>query len=306
MLLKNKTDGPMVYKPPFYKMKKIILLLFSVFTIEMSNAQISLAVMDFTAGTNMSESNVSGLSEMLINSLYESGHYEIAERSHINDALRELNLQGHHLSVSQLIQLGRYLKVDNVLVGTVNFIATGNSDDPGFLEGEYNIDVRIVNIRSSKIVATAGVVKSRNQTYRSLMPELASQLSIKLSANSLPCIQGYLYVYPEYLGKATYSGAEEKCMHLNAANACGRNNWRLPSIDELKAIAANLNVLNYTINDYGEAYSDKTEFDPWANGKDACHGIDCYRVYYYELKGERERWVAGGKDDCWVILVSTK
>ena len=289
-------------------MKKILIGIVALCLMQSSFAQISLAVMEFKQGSNTT-TNVNGLSEMLINSLFESGHYDIVEQSQINYALRELGLQQNkNLSVAELTRLGKYLKVNYVLVGIVNFIATGNSPDPGFMEGEYNIDVRIVDINTARITATAGVTKYSNQTYRSLMPELASQLSVKLSANSLPCIQGYLYVYPDYLGKASYEGAEEKCRHLNAANACGRDTWRLPSIDELKAIAANLNVLKYSINDYGEAYSNKTEFDPWAKngGRGGCSGLDCYRVYYYELKGDRERWVAGGHDDFWVILVSTK
>ena len=269
------------------------------------NATISLAVMEFKAGSNMNETNLGGLSEMLINSLYETGHYEIVEMSTVSKALQALNMQGQELSTEQISRLGKYLKVNYFLVGTVNFIATGHSDDPDFLVGEYNIDVRIVDINSSRIIGTAGVVKSSVQTYRSLMPELASQLSDKLSSSMLPCIQGYLYVYPEYLGKTSYEGAEEKAMHLNAAYVGGRNTWRLPSIDELKVIAENLNILNFTISDRGKAYSNKTVFDPFVT-RGSCQGIDCYRVYYYELNNNVEDYNGGGREDAWVILVSTK
>ena len=213
-------------------MKRFLLLSLSFLICIAVNAQISIAVMEFKPGSNMN-SNVDGLSDMLINSLFECGNYDIIERSQIESALEELRIQGNTLSVAQLTQLGQYLKVDNVLVGTVNFIATGNSSDPGFKVGEYNIDVRIVNVKSARVIATAGVVKDANQTYRSLMPELARQLHQKLSASSVPCLQGYLFVYPEDLGTATFYGAEETIKHLNSSNAYGRNNWRFPTVDEL-------------------------------------------------------------------------
>lgn len=216
-------------------MKRIVLLLLATLIYTGVNAQISIAVMEFKPGSNMN-SNLDGLSDMLINSLFDSGNYDIVERSQIEYALKELGIQGKNLSVAQLTKLGEYLKVDNVLVGTVNFIVTGNSSDPGFQVGEYNIDVRIVDVKTSKVIATAGVVKSSDQTYRSLMPDLARQLSRKLTATSIPKLQGYLYVYPEFLGNVTYGGAMDLVEHLNSINAYGRKNWRIPTLDEARLI----------------------------------------------------------------------
>lgn len=287
-------------------MKKFFICITSLFFFQVTFAQISIAVMDFQSGSNTT-TNVSGLSDMLINSLYETGNFDIVERSQINYALQELGYQqGKNLSVTELTRMGKYLKVDYVLVGIVNFIATGNSPDPGFMEGEYNIDVRIVDVNTSRIVSTAGVTKSGNQTYRSLMPNLAGQLSQKLTASSIPCIQGYLYVYPEYLGKGTYTGAVEKADLLNRAYAGGRNTWRLPSIDELKAISENLELLKFQIDGSGAAYSYEIKFDPWASGNGGCTGLECYRVYYYQLNYKETKYNGGGKDDCWIILVSSK
>lgn len=266
-----------------------------IMTSVVLNATIQLAVMDFKPGSSKSD-NLEGLSDMLINSLYESGDYEIVERSQINYALKELNIQGQNLSVSQLTQLGKYLKVSHVLVGTVNFIATGNSSDPGFLEGEYNIDVRIVDVKSSRIIATAGVTKNSSQTYRSLMPDLASQLSKKINASTIPCIQGYLYVYPENLGKSSYAGANDKIKYLNAQNAFGRNNWRLPTIDELKMIAENLNLLNYDIGSGAAFSSDKKYYAQYAT--------DYYIYYLKEKKSDMAELKNIGER--LVILVSTK
>ena len=276
------------------KMKKVIICFIVLFLTQLSFSQISLAVMEFRPGTGTDQNAVNGLADMLINSLYDSGNYDIVERSQINHALQELNLQGEYLSTADLTQIGQYLKVDNVLVGTVNFIPTGNSSDPGFVKGEYNLDVRIVNVKSSRVVATAGVTKSCDQTYRSLMPELASQLSNKLSASTLPCIQGYLYVYPEYLGKALYSGAKDKAKHLNSVNALGRSDWRLPTRDEIKMIADNLSLLNYTL-DGNSCYVWSSESNPSA-----------YSEYYVVNVKDKYTTSDLPKYEHWVILVATR
>ncbi|MBQ0076472.1 MAG: hypothetical protein KBS69_04985 [Bacteroidales bacterium] len=275
-------------------MKKLFLsLLLSTMAFTMINATISLAVMDFKPGSSKAN-NLEGLSDMLINSLYESGNYDIVERSQINSALKELQLQGKDLSTADLTKMGQYLKVSHVLVGTVNFIPTGNSSDPGFVEGEYNIDVRIVDVKSSRVVATAGVTKNSSQTYRSLMPELANQLSSKLNTNSLPCIQGYLYLYPEDLGCSSLDGTTDKIKHLNAVNAYGRKNWRLPTIDELKLIANNKHILGYEVT--GDVFS---------NNINTYSGTYYYRYYSFDNNVDREsqRRDLGEKR---IILVSTK
>lgn len=293
----------MGYNSLLEKMKKIYLLVFAFsISISMLNAAtISLAVMDFKPGSSKTD-NLEGLSDMLINSLYDSGNYEIIERGQINYALKELGLQGKTLSIADLTKMGQYLKVSHILVGTVNFIPTGNSSEVGFLEGEYNIDVRIVDVKTSRVVATAGVTKNSSQTYRSLMPDLASQLSQKININTVPCLQGYLYVYPEYLGYSTKSGAEDKIKHLNACNSFGRNNWRLPTIDELRMIVDNLSILNYEVT---SGYAFSSTYDHYDEDND----YDSYNTYhkYYDFnKGYTRKTRSNQLGSMLVILVSTK
>ena len=273
------------------KMKKLLLALSLLLFSFAVNAQMSLAVMEFRPGSNM-ESNLSGLSDMLINSLFDSGNYDIVERSQIDHALNELNLQGKTQSVAELTRLGEYLKVDYVLVGTVNFIVTGNSSDPGFREGEYNIDVRIVNVKTARIVATAGVVKKSAQTYRSLMPDLAKQLNEKLNVSAIPRIEGYLYVYPERIQGGTYDGACQKAKHLNSIAAFGKDNWRLPTPDELWMVFKSVSQIGYTL-DNGQYWS--SEY----------HAVDNRaRCEYCGSKYYPEEWV-GCSNTRGILLVAT-
>jgi hypothetical protein len=88
-----------------------------------------------------------------------------------------------------------------VLIGTVNFIATGRTTEQGstsMITGEYNWDVRIVDVESGEVVSTAGITKTASNTYRDLMPALPVDLSKKLFAAD----GGEVVKLLEYLGSA--------------------------------------------------------------------------------------------------------
>jgi outer membrane protein len=129
-----------------------------------------IAVMDFNPGVGVDASMVNGLSDMLISSLFDTGNFTIVERNQLNQVIKEQGFQGSNLSAGQIAQVGKILGVKAVLVGTVN--VTG---------GEYNIDVRIVDVESGEVVATAGVTKTTSKTYRDLMPPLANELAAKIA-----------------------------------------------------------------------------------------------------------------------------
>jgi hypothetical protein len=73
------------------------------------------------------------------------------------------------------------------------------------------------------------------------MPELAENIVSKLFASdgNVVLLLGYLSVFPEDLGNMTYNQAMELCKNVNAVNLYGYNNWRLPTLNELKLIYQN-------------------------------------------------------------------
>lgn len=166
-------------------MKKLTLLLLSVLlafgTLEAQNKKekMKIAVMDFKAGVGVAESEVQGLSDMLINTLYESGKFSIVERSQIDKVLKEQKFQASELTYEQVAKVGRILGVNAVLVGTVNFLAEHKNMD-GSVTGEYNVDVRAVDVESGEVVTTAGAAKSSGSTYRAMMENIGSQLAANL------------------------------------------------------------------------------------------------------------------------------
>ena len=163
-------------------MKKFSLIIMLLITFAMvataQNKKMKIAVMDFKAGVGVNANEVEGLSDMLINTLFETKKFDIVERSQLYEVLKEQKLQGE-LTVQQCVQVGRILGVESVLIGTVNFLAEHKNLD-GSMTGEYNVDIRAVDVESGQILTTAGAAKSSSSTYRALMERIARQLAENL------------------------------------------------------------------------------------------------------------------------------
>ncbi|MDR1553285.1 MAG: DUF1566 domain-containing protein [Prevotellaceae bacterium] len=285
----------------YQKIKKVaIIAVAAMFIASAANAQdkMKIAVMDFNPGIGVDASMVNGLSDMLINSLFETRKFTIVERTQLDKAIQEQGFQKSNLSAGQIAKVGKVLGVKCVLVGTVNFIATGRTTEQvttGMITGEFNLDVRIVDVESGEIVSTAGVAKTATTTYRDLMPKLATDLSSKLSGQNANAnednsdvvkLLGYLYVYPEDLGKLTHGEAMEMCKNMNAANSYGFNNWRLPTRNELKVIMNNASKVK-GLKSHGYSCNNGTAW--------------CYQVY---MTSEVYKYYQRGTPDYYFIDAS--
>ncbi len=224
--------------------------------------KMKIAVMDFKPGVGVTEAEVNGLSEMLITALFETSKLTIVERTQLDKAIIEQGFQKSNLSAGEIAKVGKILGVKSVLVGTVNFIATERTTEQvktGMITGEYNIDVRIVDVESGEIVSSAGVTKTTSKTYRDLMPTLAENLTKKLISSDdgqVIKLLGYLYVFPEDIGMWTYEDALKICANVNASNLYGYNDWKIPAISELQLI-----------------YTYKSKFENLQIGLNCCDGI---------------------------------
>ena len=168
-------------------MKKISLLIMLLMAFAMAataqNKKMKIAVMDFKAGVGVNANEVEGLSDMLINTLFETKKFSIVERTQLYEVLKEQNLQGE-LTVQQCVKVGRILGVESVLIGTVNFLAEKKTVG-GSTIGEYNVDIRAVDVESGEVVTTAGGTKSSGSTYRAMMEKIAWQLAENLTGDAI-------------------------------------------------------------------------------------------------------------------------
>lgn len=185
-------------------MKKLYLLLSFLLVLGSLNAQdnkkMKIAVMEFKPGVGVTSKEVEGLSDMLINTLFETKKFDIVERSQLNKVLEEQEFQGSDLTNEQLAQVGRILGVESVLVGRVNFLAEHRNLN-GSVTGEYNVDVRAVDVESGQIVTTAGAAKSSDGSYRSMMESIAIQLAINLMDDEPILRKGLITIEKDFWGK---------------------------------------------------------------------------------------------------------
>ena len=150
---------------------------------EKNQEKVKIAVMEFEEGVGLNKSEVNGLSDMLINSLFKGGKFSIVERSQLNKVLTELNLQRNtEFSQKDLARMGELLGVRALILGRVNFMASGKEvkDGSEVVKGEYNVDVRAVLCENGELITTAGATKTNDITYRDLMENIAKQLEENL------------------------------------------------------------------------------------------------------------------------------
>ena len=145
----------------------------------------------------------------------------------------------------------------------MNFLLLGTVNLTG---GEYNIDVRVVDVGTGQLYSTAGVTKLSGQTYRDMMPKLANELATKLpqavnatvtvipapekpKSNSVVTLLGYLQVSPDDIGEFS-SVPTNIIANINRQELYGYGDWRLPTQEELDLMKANSSKVGLKNGDY--------------------------------------------------------
>lgn len=225
-------------------MKRFLTLVCTLFTLVATSFAQRVAVVDFNAGVGISQQDVDGIAA-IFNTYFSPNGYTLVERTTIDRVIDEQQFQRGKISEQQMVRLGQILNVSKIVIGDVNIIA-----------GEYNIDVRVVNVESGTIAAKDGATWSQGNTYRELMKGLATrlanqiaitqQLSVKVGGNNTPSpivrskvevVFGYLRVFPSELGTFPY---EPKTV-IDQINKQGMHDyytWRLPTAEELALVRA--------------------------------------------------------------------
>ncbi|MBO5672769.1 MAG: hypothetical protein J6S09_00600 [Paludibacteraceae bacterium] len=200
------------------------------------------AVMEFKAGVGISQADVDGLSGIFTTYFRPSG-YTMIERTQIDRIIDEQQFQRSSLTESQMVRIGELLNLSKIVIGDVNIVM-----------GQYNVDVRVINVESGTIAATEGATfagSSYREGMKNLATKLASQIAIgagptvsaQPSANPQPrttpyVIYGYLKVFPNDLG--TFDAEPRQVIsRLNESQQFGYGSWRLPTNEELALMRAN-------------------------------------------------------------------
>ena len=225
------------------QMKKYGLMVLIMLTSLSTAFAQQIAVLDFKAGVGISQSDVDGISAMFTTYFYPRG-YTIVERSQVDQVLRQQDLQGSSITEDAIVRLGQILNVNKIVVGDVNIVS-----------GQYNVDVRVVDVQGAYVTGRDGATFPQGTNYRETMKKLAERLASQIAIVSGPTggtggysqpgkspsgkvetILGYLQVYPEDLG--SFNGCPNSVITaINRQKLNDYGDWRLPTNEELSLMA---------------------------------------------------------------------
>lgn len=203
------------------------------------------AVMEFKAGVGISQADVDGISGIFTTYFRPAG-YTMIERTQIDRIIEEQRMQRSAMTESQMVRVGQLLNLSKIVIGDVNIVM-----------GQYNVDVRVINVESGTIAATEGATFA-GSSYREGMKNLAQKLAgqIAISAGPMVSVQptpssptpktrtkvetvyGYLHVFPNELG-VFQSIPTNVISNINNQGMHGYDEWRVPTNEELSLLRAN-------------------------------------------------------------------
>lgn len=125
------------------------------------------AVLDFQTGTNVTAEEVEAITYNFRTGFYPSC-YKIIETDRVNKAVETLGYGKTGMTKEQLCEVGRNLKVNLVVVGTVN----------KFMD-EYSVDVQVINVSKGTTVASQGDTFQKSN-YRAGAKAIAQKLAGKV------------------------------------------------------------------------------------------------------------------------------
>lgn len=149
-------------------MKKLLSLCL-ICLLAMSAMAQRAAVMEFKAGVGISQADVDGLSGIFTTYFRPEG-YTVIERTQIDRIIDEQQLQRSSLTESQMVRIGELLNLSKIVIADVNIVF-----------GQYNVDVRVIDVESGIIVATEGATfegTSYRETMKSIAQKLAQQITV--------------------------------------------------------------------------------------------------------------------------------
>ena len=221
-------------------MKKTFLFVLLCLMALSINAQ-KCAVLEFKGAKSVSVSEVDGISEMFMTYFRPAG-YTMVERAQIDKVISEQGFQRSDMTEAQMVRVGEILNVSKVVIGKISRLG-----------GQYQVDVRVVDVESGHDVAFDGATFSGD--YRTNVRNLAQRLAGKIAIASGPTVSpqapaapkkrasvevlyGYLKIFPNELG--TFDTEPSSVIaQINKQAQHGYNNWRIPTNEELSLMRAN-------------------------------------------------------------------
>lgn len=150
-------------------MKRLLIMcVLNLFAFGLQAQDQKISVIEFKAGAGLSQSDVDGISNIFITYFKPEG-YKIIERVELDKVIIEQRLQVSSITEDNArVVAGHIENLSKLVFGSVNFAM-----------GEYNVDVRVVDVKTGTVYPTAGISFPQAQ-YRNSMKQLAEELNSKM------------------------------------------------------------------------------------------------------------------------------
>ena len=243
-------------------LRKVLWLIAMLVLTSSAFAQ-RIAVLNFNAGAGVKQNEVDGLSA-IFGTYFKPKGAKFIERTRVDKVLQEYKMQKSRLTNTDMAAMGEQLNASLIVVGDVTVML-----------GEYNIDVRVVNVQTAEVVAGDGISFDTNTSPRTTMQHLGERLSksveleiekfkieekveddqSKDGGSTLPkkmttkitednskrertdvvVLYDYLRLYPEDLGEFREKPST-LIKKINEEETYGYDSWRLPTEEEMDII----------------------------------------------------------------------
>ena len=188
------------------------------------------AVMEFKAGVGISQADVDGISGIFTTYFRPAG-YTMIERTQIDRIIEEQRMQRSAMTESQMVRVGQLLNLSKIVIGDVNIVM-----------GQYNVDVRVINVESGTIAATEGATFA-GSSYRETMKSLAQKLAGQIAIGAGPTVGGTPVQESDYVDLGLPSGTlwkskNEKGMYYTYDEAVSQFGDKLPTREQFAELQA--------------------------------------------------------------------
>lgn len=201
-------------------MKKLFLFSMMCLMALSMNAQ-RCAVLEFRGAQSVSVADVDGISEMFMTYFRPTG-YTMIERAQIDKVISEQGFQRSSITEAQAVRLGKILNVSKVVLGKVSRLG-----------GQYQVDVRVVDVESGHDVAVEGATFIGD--YRTNMRNLATKLAAKIAIKPGAAVQhneSSDYVDLGLPSGTKWKSSNEKGGFVSYSEALSRYGNKLPTREQ--------------------------------------------------------------------------
>ena len=136
---------------------------------------IKIGIANFRAVVGLTKEDIDGVSAIFTTYFLDPSNYTLVERNQLDRLMQEQFLQFDGITDDEMVNLGRIMNLTYIVLGDITYVM-----------GEYNIDVRLINVEKGDIIAASGGSWASGMSYRNIMQRIAKELKAQIIPSKGP------------------------------------------------------------------------------------------------------------------------